>query len=367
MTKPFFLLLICVFIVFSLGLLMIFNTTSAEVLDRSLEISTHLALIKQGIYAIIGIVIGLFFWYIGYQSIIEKSPLILLCSIFLLVLVFIPHVGQEINGAKRWLGFLGMTVQPSEIVKYVIPIYFIYRLDKCSDLNFNDFFKILVVCSLPIGLILLEPDTGTTVIILSSLVILFVLAKIRALWWLAPLLSLSLIGGVVAFNMPHVKDRIKIYLHPELDLKGKGHQPYQAKIAAGSGGLLGRGVGESLQKLDYLPEARNDYIAAIFAEEFGFVGICFLIGLYLTIGYVGFYIASKAKDKKGFYLGAIISFLITFQAFLNLGVVSALLPSKGTTLPFFSQGGSSLVINIIAIVLLLNIAKQSQKVEERYA
>jgi cell division protein FtsW len=161
--------------------------------------------------------------------------------------------------------------------------------------------------------------------------------------------------------MPHVSSRIQIYLHPELDLQGKGHQPHQAKIAAGSGGFLGKGLGESMQKLDYLPEARSDYIAAIFAEEFGFVGMAGLIFIYMLIAYIGFKIASQALDIQAFYLVAIFTFLICFQAFLNLGVVSGLLPSKGTNLPFFSQGGSSLLANFIMVCVILNVGHQTKR------
>jgi cell division protein FtsW len=166
--------------------------------------------------------------------------------------------------------------------------------------------------------------------------------------------------------MPHVSSRIKVYLHPELDIRGRGHQPYQAKIAAGSGQLLGKGLGESMQKLNYLPEARSDYLAAIYAEEFGFVGVLGLISLYLVITFAGFFIAIKARDKIGFYLALIMTFLISFQAFLNLGVVSGLLPSKGITLPFFSQGGTSLIVNLMALFLVLSVAASSKEIKEIY-
>ena len=209
------------------------------------------------------------------------------------------------------------------------------------------------------GLILIEPDNGTVAIILSSLLVLFLLTKIRLLYWGLPLLVLSVIGSIVAFQMPHVHDRIQIYLHPELDLQGKGHQPYQAKIAAGSGGVWGRGLGESLQKLNYLPHARSDYIAAIFAEEFGFIGILVLVVLYMAIGYLGFSIAMKSHNLAAFYTVSILTFLICFQAFLNLGVVSGLLPSKGVNLPFFSQGGSSLLANFMVVCIILNISKRN--------
>ncbi len=366
MNKAILMLIVSASVVFAIGQLMVFNTTSAEVLDRSLDISTNQALIKQLIYSVIGISLGISVWYIGYHRIVESSPYILAFCTLLLIMVFVPGIGQEINGARRWIGLFGYTIQPSEVTKYAIPIYFIYRVTKYKDtMDLNNFLKLLAIFFIPIGLIFLEPDTGTTIIIFTTLVVLFVLTKVKLLYWAVPLLLLTIVGSITAYNMPHVPDRIKIYLHPELDLKGKGHQPYQSKIAVGSGKFFGRGLGESLQKLDYLPEARNDYIAAIYAEEFGFLGMCVLISLYMAILYSGFYISSKTKDKKGFYLAILMTFLITFQAFLNLGVVSGLLPSKGITLPFFSQGGTSLIVNIIALFILLNIAYEGSKKQKR--
>ncbi|MBN2478921.1 MAG: putative lipid II flippase FtsW [Parachlamydiales bacterium] len=359
MNKIILLLSVCVAIVFSIGILMVFNTTSAEVLNKSLQTSTHTALIKQLVYGCIGAIIGVLIWFVGYKKIIDFSPFFLFSCIVLLALVFVPGIGQIINGARRWIGFSGYTIQPSEFAKYLIPLYFIYRITKHKEsLDIKNFIIILAFFSIPILLILLEPDTGTTIIVIMTLVFLFFLTKIKMIYWAMPLIIFTIVGGAIAYNMPHVPNRIKIYLHPELDLKGKGHQPYQAKIAVGSGKIIGRGFGESLQKLDYLPEARNDYIAAIYAEETGFLGICLLIALYMCIAYSGFYIAAKSQDVKGFYLATILTFLICFQAFLNLGVVSALLPSKGITLPFFSQGGTSLIVNIIAVSLLLSIAKE---------
>lgn len=361
MNKSILILVVCSLTIFSIGLLMVFNTTSAEVLNRSLDVDTRFALFKQLSYGLIGIGIGFFVWYIGYKKIIEMSPYFLMAVIMCLMLVFIPKIGIILNGARRWIGFAGFTVQPSEFAKFIIPIYFIQQITKNKrHLDLNSFLKIITLFALPLGLILIEPDTGTTIIIIATLVILFFLTKVKLLYWVLPLLLITGSGTIVAYNMSHVQTRIKIYLHPELDLKGKGHQPYQAKIAVGSGKFFGRGLGESLQKLDYLPEARSDYIAAIYAEEFGFLGMVILISLYMCIAYAGFLIAVKSKDKKGFYLAGIITFLISFQAFLNLGVVSGLLPSKGVTLPFFSQGGTSLIVNFIAIFLLLSVAKNTK-------
>ena len=358
MTRESFLLIFVVSILFALGLIMVFNTTSAEMIEKSMYVNTYNLFIKQICYALIGISVGFFVWQMGYEKLFLMSPSLLLFSVILLCCVFVPKIGQEINGAKRWIGIMGYTFQPSEIAKFSILLYFIYRVvQKKSPLHFWEFFRVMSIVFVPIGLIILEPDNGTTAFIIAMLIVLFVITKIKWSYWAMPLACTVLIGGTVAYNvMPHVADRIRVYLHPETDLRGKGHQPYQAKIAAGSGKVWGKGLGQSFQKFNYLPEARSDYIAAIYAEEFGFVGICFLISLYLVFAYSGFSIAFAAKNRPSFYLAAIITFAIAFQAFLNLGVVSGLLPSKGMTLPFFSQGGTSLMMNIVAVFFLLNIA-----------
>ncbi len=355
-------LIIFVVLLFALGLMMIFNTTSAEVLDRFLDRSLHHALIKQLLYALVGCLFSVGLWFVGYHNLLKLSPSLLIGFTGLLVFVFLPGIGQQMNGAYRWINVFGNSFQPSEFVKFLIPLYFIHVIaSKKEPLKLRAFVRLLLKLALPIGLILVEPDNGTVAIIFAALVTLFVLSSQKWIYWGLPLLILLGCGVIVASKMPHVSDRIQVYLHPEYDLRGKGHQPYQAKIAAGSGKLWGKGWGESLQKLEYLPEARNDYIAAIFAEETGFVGMTTLILLYMGIGFCGFCIAQKAKDKEGCYTAAIFTFLLCFQAFLNLGVVSGLLPSKGTNLPFFSQGGSSLLVNSMALCVLLNVAHLSKR------
>lgn len=341
-----------------MGLVMIFNTTSAEVLDHALSRSTHQALFKQIFYACAGLVLAAGAWWMGYQRLIAWSPYLFVIFVILLVMTLIPGIGREVNGSRRWIGLAGFSFQPSEFVKYVLPAFFIYRLLAIdpTELSFKEFCKLGAILAIPILLILVEPNNGTAGVIGLSVLVMCVLSRIRFKYWALPLSILIVIGGISAFHLPYVTARINVYLHPELDLKGKGHQPYQAKIAAGSGQLLGRGPGNSLQKLSYLPEAQNDYIAAIYAEEFGFVGVVGLILVYMIIGYSGFYIAHTAVDRGGFYLAAVITFLICFQAFMNLGVVSGLLPSTGLNLPFFSQGGTSLMANIMGVGLLLNIA-----------
>lgn len=354
-------LIVSAALLFSIGLLMVFNTTAAEIIDRSLTTSTHAALFKQIGYSVFGVIGGLLLYRWGHENLIRYSFPLLICGTVLLLLVFVPGIGMKINGARRWLGFFGIPIgQPSECIKIIMPAAYIYWfLKQEKPIAFKPFIKMLGIFSIPMALILFEPDNGTTFILFLLFVVLFLLTQIRLLYWALPLMGLLFLGGVAAYQMPHVHNRIQVYLHPELDLRGKGHQPHQAKIAAGSGQLFGRGLGESLQKLNYLPEARSDYIAAIYAEEMGFVGMLGVIALYITLASSGFVIAMRAKDKSSFLMAAILTFLISIQAFVNLGVVSGLLPSKGMTLPFFSQGGSSLMVSIAALFILLDISRKN--------
>lgn len=366
MKNHFALVLIgAVALLFAIGQLMVFNATSAVIIDRDLNVDPRLILYKQLLFGGVGFLLGWVAYSIGYQKLLRYSFHLLVCVTILLGLVFVPGIGQKVNGASRWIHLANFSFQPSECAKIIIPLFFIRWQSMQSTIDWKQFFKILGYLAIPGGLILIEPDNGTVAILFLTMIALFWLSRISFRLWGLPLLALVVLGAAVSSQMPHVPGRIQVYLHPESDIRGKGHQPHQAKIAAGSGGFLGRGFGESLQKLNYLPEARNDYIAAIYAEEMGFLGMCLLIGLYGMICYSGFSIALLCSDRRGFLLGSTIAFLISIQAFLNLGIVSGLLPSKGMTLPFFSQGGSSLMVHIASIFILLDIAKR-RRVENTF-
>jgi cell division protein FtsW len=352
------LLLIVATTIFAMGLLMIFSTTSADVLDHSAGKSTHSALIKQIAYAVGGCALVFLVWKVGYRKLLALSPILLGVFTILLVLTLIPGVGRVVNGSRRWISIAGLSFQPSEFVKLILPAFMIhhYLSFEGGPFTFKDFMKLIGILAVPIFLIMIEPNNGTSAVIALTALSLIFLMGISFRYWALPLAVFIAVGGLFASQLPYVKARLQVYLHPELDLKGKGHQPYQAKIAAGSGGLLGKGPGNSLQKLSYLPEAQNDYIAAIYAEEFGFVGMLALIILYMSFAFLGYAIACRAPDMEGFYLGGALTFLICFQAFLNLGVVSGFLPSTGLNLPLFSQGGTSLMANMVGVTLLLNIS-----------
>lgn len=357
------LILVCAILIFALGLMMVYNTSSAEILDRALDRNTNQALFKQIAYAVCGILVALLAHKTGFTHLVRLSPYLLLFATLLLILTFVPGIGKARNGAHRWIGVGGFTFQPSEFVKLLLPLVYIeWIVHKYKhQVTFFTFCKLVGMLAIPMFLVMIEPDNGTTAVMGASLVPLFFISGIRLKYWALPMLLLVAIGSVAAFQLPYVRGRLAVYLNPELDIRGKGHQPHQAKIAAGSGGLVGRGPGASIQKLTYLPEAQNDYIAAIYAEEFGFLGIVFLITLYMLLAFGGFSLAMRTPTVLGCYVAMAITFLITLQAFLNLGVVSGLLPSKGVNLPFFSQGGTSLIANIIGLTILLDVGGDAEK------
>ncbi len=357
--KTRFWLFVTIVAIFLMGVIMVYNTTSAEVIDKHLATQPYVSMGKQIAFCLFGAFIGYLIYLFGYKNLINNAYLLLGLSVVLLILVFIPKIGMQINGARRWINCFGISLQPSEFVKIVLPLFYLKLLSSLKQkLTFRIFFFWQFLLLAPILLIMIEPDNGTAAILLTTIVVLYFITEVRWLYWVVPIIIVTGMAVTLALSMKHVADRIHIYLHPEADLLGKGHQPYQAKIATGSGGLLGKGLGESLQKYNYLPEARSDYIAAIYAEEFGFLGMLILIVLYMGIAVFGFRIGAFAKDQEGYYLATIYTFMISLQAFLNLGVVSGLLPSKGTNLPFFSQGGSSLLANIFMIAIIMNVQRQ---------
>ncbi len=351
-------LIIAVIILYVLGLVMIFNTSSAEAIDLALYGNTHNAFFKQIFYTLIGAGGAFCFFRIGYKRLLELSPVALVAISIMLLLVFVPGIGMKVNGSRRWISLFKFSLQPSEFVKFIGPAFLIHRLSMFKEaIELKPFLKLLGILAIPFVLILIEPNNGTAAVFGCVSAIVCFLAHVPWRYWLVPLAIFVVLGTSVALQLPYVAKRIEVYLNPELDLKGKGHQPHQAKIAAGSGGIVGKGPGKSLQKLSYLPEAQNDYIAAIFAEEYGFLGMLILVSTYAWLGFIAFSIAMRSPDNQGLYFGAIIAFLYSFQAFLNLGVVSGLMPSTGLNLPFFSQGGSSLIANVSALGVLMSIEK----------
>ena len=343
-------LLAIVVLLYGIGMLMVFDTSAAEIIEGDFARDWHLPFFKQMLMGLLALGAGVSCFYYGLSRLSQNIPWIMGCTCILLCLVFIPHA---VKGAHRWINIAGFPLQPSEFARLLFPVWLIWLLRA----ELHPLFKSVLALA-PLVLILIEPDNGTALLLFASLLTALFLAGVPFRYWLLPIIAAGLIGGVCMSRMDHVKQRISVFLDPKSDLQGKGHQPYQAKIAVGSGGLLGRGFGESLQKFRYLPEAKSDYIAAIIAEEYGFVGLVGMVTLYMMLLVFGMRLSIESCTGDLSIIVALQILLLGMAAFINLGVGLGMLPSKGMNLPFVSQGGSSLIASSMMIGFILSAGRR---------
>ena len=314
----------------------------------------------QGLFFIIGIIMMLITSKIPYKVYFEKANTLLLISIILLILVIIPGIGTVRNGSRSWFGIGSFGIQPSEFAKLTLIIFTSKYLTK-NEKNLKYIKKgvlpILGIVILVFGLIMLQPDFGTGMIILVSIIGLLFVSGVDFKFFI----RLGLIGvvGIVLLIAiaPYRLERILSFLNPWSDPLGSGFQIIQSLYAIGPGGLFGQGFMNSRQKHFYLPEPQTDFIFSIISEEFGFLGILIVATLFTIIIFKGFKIAQNSGDKFAKFLAFGITVGLAFQAILNLMVVVGLIPVTGVTLPFLSYGGSSLLITLISMGVLLNISR----------
>jgi len=296
------------------------------------------------------------------SSVWEKySGLILLCGLFLLTVVLIPGVGKVVNGSRRWLSVGPLTMQASELGKFCFVIYFASYLARKNEevrTQWVGFFKMVAIIGLVVVLLLLEPDFGSAVVICLTLGTMMFVAGVPLLRFI--LLAAAGVGtlSAMAIISPYRWDRLVAFMDPWSRQFDDGYQLVQSLIAFGRGEWIGLGLGNSLQKLFFLPEAHTDFIFAIYAEEFGLIGALLLIGLFGFFVWRMFLLAKEAYQNErlfGCFLVIGIASMIAIQTFINMGVASGLLPTKGLTLPFISYGGSSLLISCGLVALVLRI------------
>ena len=285
----------------------------------------------------------------------------LITSIILLVLVLIPGIGIIRNGSRSWFGIGGFGIQPSEFAKLALIIFVSKYLEK-SNKFIKDYkrgvFPILSVLLLIFGLIMLEPDFGTGMIIVVSIIALLFISGVNMKFFLI-LGGVGIIGIIgLIIVAPYRMDRITSFINPWSDPLGTGFQIIQSLYAIGPGGLLGMGLFNSRQKHFYLPEPQTDFIFSIISEELGVLGVIIVILLFSILLYTAIKISLKCEDKFGKYLSFGLIFQIIIQTILNLSVVIGLIPVTGVTLPFLSYGGSSLLISSISVGIILSIYKK---------
>lgn len=351
------ILLISVIILSLFGLIMIY---SSSMVWSSYKFNDAYKYLKsQLIFLLIGYILIYFITNIPYSLYKKYSNKILLICITLLVLVLIPGIGTIRNGSRSWFGIGPLGIQPSEAAKLGLIIFTSKYLsnNKIKDIK-SSVLPILSIVILIFGLIMLQPDFGTGVIIVMSIISLLFISGVNMNFFLK-IGIIGLIGIVILVIIaPYRMARITSFLNPWQDPLGSGFQIIQSLYAIGPGGLLGMGLGNSIQKHFYLPEPQTDFIFSIISEELGFAGVLIITTLFITIIYQGFKISLNCENKFGKYLSYGITFSIAFQTILNLMVVVGLIPVTGVTLPFLSYGGSSLLVSMIEIGILLNISKR---------
>lgn len=304
---------------------------------------------------------------VDYHYLQKLSIPLLVLSFALLVLVLVPGVGTVTNGARRWIRLNRIVgIQPSEFAKLAMIIfvanYIAQRERRMSEFKCGFIIPISIIAAAG-ALVMKEPDFGTAAFIAILSMIMLIVGGTRIIFVFFTAIAFTPFIHKMLFDVPFRRVRLLAFLDPWKDPSGTGYQIIQSWIALGSGGLTGLGLGSSKQKLFFLPESNSDFIFTIIGEEFGFLGVIVLIGLFLLLLWQGLKIVHIAKDVFGFFLGLGITVMFGLQAMLNIAVVSGAVPTKGIPLPFISSGGSSLLFSMIGVGILINIARQSSVCE----
>jgi len=365
-----FIMLMTVLLLLSLGIVMVLSASSPTALAEDGNSYSYVS--KQAGFAVAGLIGMLIISKIDYRIYRKYYKIIYIISIILLALV--PLIGYEVGGAKRWINVANLfSLQPSEIVKIGMIIFYAVYLAKKKDeiKRFKDGFVLPIVWLMPVVIILIlfQTHLSATIVIVAIVAIMMLVAGSRLKYFLTVGLTLGGIGAAVLFALAKFADigkfriaRIISFLDPWADPTGAGWQAIQNLYAIGSGGLFGVGLGDSKQKYLYISEPHNDCIFAVLAEELGFVGCAIVIILFGILIWRGILAAIKAPDLYGTLVATGITSLIAIQVIINIGVVTAVLPVTGMPLPFFSYGGTSLLILLCSVGVLLNISRNSRKV-----
>jgi cell division protein FtsW len=353
----------------ALGLVMVYSASiSTAEASKFTGYQPAYYLLRQGIFITVGLLAGLFAFQIPVQTWQNYAPYLFLLGAALLVLVLIPHVGREVNGSRRWLSLFVVNLQPSELMKLFAVMYaadYTVRKGKVGQ-SFNQaFLPMFAVMALVGSLLLLEPDMGAFVVIFSIAFCTLWLGGFNIKIFGLLLLALPLAFAALIISSPYRMQRVIGFMDPWSDPYGKGYQLSHALIAFGRGEWLGVGMGGSVEKLFYLPEAHTDFLMAVIAEELGLAGVATVIALFALLVVRAFQIGRHAAflDRNFSALVAQgVGVWIGIQTMINIGVNMGVLPTKGLTLPFLSFGGSGIVVNCIAAAVLLRVDYENRRV-----
>ncbi len=319
--------------------------------------------LKQFIVLIVGLIIMIIVSNIPYSTWRQYSLPLFITSIFVTLLVFIPQLGISAGGAKRWIAVGGLSFQTSELLKIGAVIYYSAWLSKMKKkvgtIQYG-LLPLVTIISITGIVLLLQPDTDTFLVIVMALLAMFIVGggKWKHLFIIG-LVGIVLLSALVAYK-PYLRSRVLTFIDPTQDMLGSSYQINQSLIAIGSGGITGRGFGQSLQKFTFLPEPNGDSIFSVAAEEFGFIGSSIILSLFLLLAMVGLKIANNTPESFGRLTVIGLVILIVSQSFINISAMVGLIPLSGIPLVFISQGGSSLLFSLLSMGIVLNIAKSKK-------
>ena len=356
-------LLMVVLTLIAVGIVMIYSSTAIYAWERLKDSAYFLK--RQILFVLIGSLCAGLIMRLDYRCLVRYAKILVLCAVFMLIMLHIPGASREISGAKRWFRIFGFSFQPSEFASLAVIVYTASFLSqkgaKRIDSFVAGFLPVIMVLGLVSLLILVQPDLGTVMALgIVVLIMLFVAgARLKHILYIG--LSALPFLYLLIFRVPYRRQRIMSFLNPWADPLGSGFQLIQSQIAIGSGGLFGRGLGKSLQKLFYLPAGHTDFIFSIIGEEMGFFATLAVVVLFILFFICGCKIIKRSQDAFGFFLSLGIVSLISLKAVINIGVSTAIFPTKGLPLPFISYGGSSLIFDMIGAGLLLNVARFSRQ------
>jgi cell division protein FtsW len=344
----------CVAALLALGLVMLYSSSVTQVGGHYL--------MMQLIWCAFGFTLCVAATALDYQLLKKIAAPIFILALLLLLLVLVPHIGRKINGARRWFDFHGVRFQPSEFGKIALIIMLAWYGDRYQR-QMTAWKRGVIfpgaLIALMLGLVFVEPDRGTTILLAAVSGTMLLIAGVRLKCIVLPVL-LGVAGLAVSLlHDPMRLRRIFGWWDLEQHKDGVGYQAYQAMIALGSGGWMGLGLGNGRQKLGFVPEDHTDFIFSIIGEELGLIATLLVVLAFVVIAICGIYIALRARDPFGSLLAAGITFLISLQAAINIGVVTSALPNKGLPLPFISYGGSNLLAMLTCVGLLFSIARQA--------
>jgi len=340
---------------------MIYSASSIYALERYNDSTFFLR--RHIIFLIIGSILTLLVMSVDYKKFRKWAKPLLASSIFLLILVLVPHIGREVSGAQRWFRLRFISFQPSELANIAVIIYtadFISRKNEYIKTFWKGFVPPIAVLGSTALLILIQPDLGTVLALGLVVFIMLFVAGVRLTYLFSLVLASVPLLYVLIFSVPYRRMRMMAFLNPWADPKGTGFQVIQSQIALGSGGIFGVGLGHSKQKLFYLPAAHTDFIFSIIGEELGLLGTVGVIILLIIFIQQGLKIIKNSTDKFGYFLSLGLVIMISLKAIINIGVSCGIFPTKGLPLPFISYGGSSFIFDMISVGILMNIARSGE-------